>query len=436
MKKNQRTIAKPAEIEGVGLFTGAPVKLRLAPAAANAGVAFIRTDLPGRPRLQVSPDTVTSKLRHSAVTGESAEIETPEHILSAVTGLELDNLEIEISAAELPNTDGSSLPFVEAIQRAGVTEQAEAKKAHVIREPISVVESDCSIVALPGGDALTVSYSLDYPGIGRQHFTAEVNAETYPKLLAPARTFCTQAEADALVAQGLGKGGTYQTSLVFGPDGPVQNTLRFPDEPVRHKVLDLLGDLAALGASLRAHIVAVKSGHTANLKLVRKIAAAFENAGGTQAPSRPAGGTLLDVREIAKILPHRFPFLLIDKVVELDGYHRAVGIKNVTYNEPFFQGHFPGQPLMPGVLQLEAMAQLAGVLLMRKSDNQAKVAVLLSLDGVKLRKGVIPGDQLRIEVETIKVKARTGEVFARATVDGALVAEANMKFMLMDGTNA
>ena len=435
MKKNQRTIAKPADVEGVGLFTGAPVRVRLAPAPAGAGVAFVRTDLPGRPRLPVTPDTVTSKLRHSAVTGESAEIETPEHLLSALTGLEIDNLEIEINAPELPNTDGSSLPFVEAIQRAGVTEQAEPKRAHVIREPISVVESDASIVALPGGDALTVSYTLDYPGVGRQHFTAEVNAETYPKLVAPARTFCTQAEADALMAQGLGKGGTYQTSLVFGPDGPVQNTLRFPDEPVRHKVLDLLGDLAALGASLRAHVVAHKSGHTANLKLVRKIAAAFENAGGTQAPSRPAGGTLLDVREIAKILPHRFPFLLIDKVVELDGYHRAVGIKNVTYNEPFFQGHFPGQPLMPGVLQLEAMAQLAGVLLMRKSDNQAKVAVLLSLDGVKLRKGVIPGDQLRIEVETIKVKARTGEVFARATVDGALVAEANMKFMLMDGTN-
>ena len=437
MKKNQRTLARPADIEGVGLFTGAPVKVRLVPAPAGAGLSFIRTDLPGRPRLPVSPETVTSKQRHSAVTGDQGEVETPEHLLSALTGLEIDNLEIEINASELPNADGSSLPYVEAIQRAGISEQAEPKKAHVVREAISVVDGDTSIIALPAaGDGLTVSYTMDYPGIGRQHFTADISAETYPKLVAPARTFCTQAEAEALLSQGLGKGGTYQTSLVFGPDGPLQNTLRFPDEPVRHKVLDLLGDLAALGASLRAHVVAVKSGHAANLKLVRKIAAAFENAGGGQATGRPAGGTLLDVREIAKILPHRFPFLLIDKVVELDGYHRAVGIKNVTYNEPFFQGHFPGQPLMPGVLQLEAMAQLAGVLLMRKSDNQAKVAVLLSLDGVKLRKGVIPGDQLRIEVETIKVKARTGEVFARATVDGALVAEANMKFMLMDGTNA
>jgi UDP-3-O-[3-hydroxymyristoyl] N-acetylglucosamine deacetylase/3-hydroxyacyl-[acyl-carrier-protein] dehydratase len=166
------------------------------------------------------------------------------------------------------------------------------------------------------------------------------------------------------------------------------------------------------------------------MRLVKKIAASFGEAG--QIQPKP-GGTLLDVREIAKILPHRFPFLLIDKVIEMDGYQRAVGIKNVSFNEPFFQGHFPGQPIMPGVLQIEAMAQLAGVLFMRKSENQAKVAVLLSLDGVKLRKSVVPGDQLRLEVETIKIKARTGEVFARATVDGQLVAEANMKFMLMDG---
>ena len=435
MKKNQRSVARPAELAGTGLFTGVPAKVRVSPAPPNAGLAFVRADLPGRPRLPVTPDSVGSKLRHSAVTGENAEVETVEHILSAAAGLELDNLEIEIDGPEVPHIDGSSRPWVELLRTAGVVDQPEPKRTHVIREPISVTENDASIVALPSnGEALTVSYTLDYPVIGRQHLSVDVTEESYGKLLAPARTFCLQSEAEALLQQGLGKGGNYENSLVFGADGPIQNQLRFPDEPVRHKILDLLGDLAALGANLRAHIVAFKSGHTANLKLVRKIAAAFDG-NGVQAPARSAGGTLLDVREIAKILPHRFPFLLVDKVVELDGYQRAVGIKNVTYNEPFFQGHFPGQPIMPGVLQLEAMAQLAGVLLMRKSDNQAKVAVLLSLDGVKLRKSVVPGDQLRIEVETIKVKARTGEVFARCTVDGALVAEANMKFMLMEGTN-
>jgi len=433
MKKNQRTIQNPAEFEGVGLFGGQRGKLKISPAPANAGVAFVRVDLAGRPRLPVTPDTVGSKFRRSAVTGENAEVETIEHLMSAIGGLELDNLEIEVDAPEVPNADGSSQPFVDLLRRAGIVELPEPKKAHVVREPISVTDNDASIVALPGENGLTVSYTLNYPGtpLGQQHFTLEMNDDTYSRLISPARTFCLESEAQAMVQQGLGKGGNYQNTIVLGPNGPIQNTLRFPDEPVRHKILDLMGDLATLGASLRAHVVAFKSGHSTNLKLVKKIAAAFEE-GGEQAPRR-VGSTLLDVREIAKILPHRYPFLLIDKVVELDGYRRAVGIKNVTFNEPFFQGHFPGQPVMPGVLQLEAMAQLAGVLLMRKSDNQAKVAFLLALDGVKLRKSVVPGDQLRVEVEAIKVKARTGEVYARATVDGQLVAEANMKFMLMDG---
>jgi len=432
MKKNQRTIQKPAEVEGPGLFGGQKSRVRLLPAPPGSGVSFVRVDLPGKPRLPVNPDTVTTKFRRSAVSGENAEIETIEHLMSAIGGLELDNLEIEIDASEVPNVDGSSLPFVQAIRGAGIAEQPEPKKVHVVREPISVTDSEASIVALPAENGLTLSYTMSYPGtpLGQQHFTFEVDEESYVKNVSPSRTFCLQSEAEAFIQQGLGKGANYQNTLVVGPQGPVENQFRFPDEPVRHKVLDLLGDLTTLGAGLRAHVVAVRSGHTANIKFVKKIASAFEE--GEQALPK-AGRTLLDVREITKIIPHRFPFLLIDKVIELEGYRRAVGIKNVTFNEPFFQGHFPDQPIMPGVLQIEAMAQLAGALLMRKSENQGKVAVLLSLDGVKLRKSVIPGDQLRIEVETLKVKARTGEVYTRATVDGALVAEANMKFMLMDG---
>jgi UDP-3-O-[3-hydroxymyristoyl] N-acetylglucosamine deacetylase/3-hydroxyacyl-[acyl-carrier-protein] dehydratase len=432
IRKNQRTIQKPAELEGVGLFGGQASKVRVQPAPANAGVVFIRTDLPGRPRLPVTPDTVTSKFRRSAVAVENAEIETIEHLMSALGGLEIDNLEIEINAAELPNADGSSRPWVDLLHGAGIVDLPEPRRIHVVREPIAVSDNEASIVALPGDTGLTVSYTLNYPNtaIGQQHFTLEMGDEAYTKLISPARTFCLQSEAEAFIQQGLGKGANYQTTVVWGPNGPIENTLRFPDEPVRHKILDLMGDLATLGAGLRAHVVALKSGHNTNMKLVKKIASSFGEAGQIQAKT---GGTLLDVREISKILPHRFPFLLIDKVIELDGYRRAVGIKNVSYNEPFFQGHFPDQPIMPGVLQIEAMAQLAGVLLMRKSENQAKVAVLLSLDGVKLRKSVVPGDQLRLEVETIRLKARTGEVFARATVDGQLVAEANMKFMLMDG---
>ncbi len=430
MKKNQHTIKHPVEVEGVGLFTGTPARLRLRPAPPNTGIVFVRTDLPNAPRIPVTSDTVLPKFRRSGVSNDAGvEVETIEHLLSALGGLEVDTVEIDISGPEIPNPDGCSRTFVELIRRAEIVELPEPRRIYAIREPVSVTENDVSIVALPSEQQLTLSYTMDYGGtpLGRQHLTVEIGEETYAREIAPARTFCLESEAQALLQQGLGKGANTQNTVVVGPNGPIDTQLQWPDEPVRHKILDLLGDLTSLGGYLKAHVVAVKTGHSANLKLVKKIAQTFEPGDGIRKAQ-----TLLDVREIHKILPHRFPFLLIDKVIEMDGYRRAVGIKNVTINEPFFQGHFPGEPIMPGVLQIEAMAQLAGVLLMRKSDNQAKIAVMLALDGVKLRKSVVPGDQLRIEVETLKVKSRTGEVFGRVTVDGALVAEANMKFMLMD----
>ena len=428
--KKQRTIRKSVSGEGAGLFSGAPAKVTLSPGAPDSGVVFVRTDLEGRPRVRVGPETVNSKLRRSAVAGENFEIETIEHLMSAIGGLELDNLEIEISGPEIPNQDGSARPWVDLLRSAEIVEQTEAKRIFAIREPISVTDSEAAIVALPSDAGLTISYTLNYDGtpLGRQHFSVEINERTYADQVAPARTFCLQSEAEALMAQGLGKGGNTKNTLIVGPDGPIDNELRFADEYVRHKVLDLLGDMTTLGATLKAHVVAIRSGHSTNIKLVKKIAAAFEDS----LKGEKQREALLDVREILKILPHRYPMLLIDRVIELDGYRRAVGIKNVTFNEPYLQGHFPGQPIMPGVLQIEAMAQLAGALLMRKSENAGKIAVLLSLDGVKLRRTVVPGDQMRIEAEALKIKNRTGEVYTRAFVDGQVVAEAAMKFMLAD----
>jgi len=431
LRKTQRTLKKPVEFSGVGLFTGAPGTLRALPAPANSGITFVRIDLPGKPRCQAGPHTVNSKFRRTAIQGESFEIETIEHVMSACGGLGVDNIEIEVNSQEIPNGDGSSKPFVDLFNAVGFEEQPESRRILSLRESVAISEKDVYIVALPtDGDGLTVNYTYDYPNtaIKQQQLILPIDEGSYAKDISPARTFCLESEAQAFLAQGLGKGATPDNTIVVGKDGP-NIPLRFPDEFVRHKVLDLLGDLASLGVALRANVVGVRSGHTTNLKLVKRLAELLDDDNGTK--SRKVE-SLLDVREIEKILPHRYPMLLIDRVIELDGYRRAVGIKNVTYNEPYFTGHFPGQPLMPGVLQLEAMAQLAGVLLLRKSDNQAKVAVLLALDGVKLRKGVVPGDQLRIEVETIKVKARTGEVMCRATVDGQLVAEATMKFMLME----
>jgi UDP-3-O-[3-hydroxymyristoyl] N-acetylglucosamine deacetylase/3-hydroxyacyl-[acyl-carrier-protein] dehydratase len=353
-----------------------------------------------------------------------------EHFLSAVAGMAIDNLEVEINGSEMPHVDGSALPFVAALKKAEFAEQNAPKKVISITRPVSLTIDDSSIVALPAPSGLTISCTLlyDSPFVGSQNLTVRVTEDEYEKGIAPARTFCLASEVQALLDQGLGKGANYSNTLVVGENGPLENTLRFHDEYVRHKMLDILGDLYLLGAFLRARVVAVKSGHTLNMRFVKKL---LKVVAGRE---RKAAGqeTILDVREIQKILPHRYPFLLIDKVIEMDGYQKAVGIKNVTANEPFFQGHFPAQPIMPGVLQIEAMAQLAGVLLLRKAENASKLAVLLSLDKVRLRKTVVPGDQLRIEANALKVKHRTGLVYTKASVDGKPVAEAYMKFMLVD----
>ncbi|MBI3269737.1 MAG: UDP-3-O-[3-hydroxymyristoyl] N-acetylglucosamine deacetylase [Planctomycetes bacterium] len=432
LPRAERTLQKPVQLSGAGLFLGRPATARILPGAPSTGIVFVRTDLPDRPRIPATPDNVFARPRRTSLGKEGREVETVEHLLAAFAGLGLDNLEVELSGPEVPAGDGSAKPWTDLLASAGIAPQPAPRKVFEVREPISVLDGEASLVALPAKDGLTLSVTADHaPGIlPAQALTFTVEPAAFVREIAPARTFCLQAEAEALLAQGQGKGGTTQNTLVIGADGrPLENQFRFADEFVRHKVLDLLGDLSLLGAGLRAHVVAVRSGHVANLLLVRKLARAMdERRVARTAPKE----TLLDVRELLKILPHRYPFLLIDKVIELDSYRRAVGIKNVTFNEPYFQGHFPGKPIMPGVLQLEAMAQLAGALLMRKADNQSKLAVLLAIDKVKFRKTVVPGDQLRIEAEAVKIKNRTGVVHTKATVDGQLVTEALLKFMLVD----
>lgn len=431
MRRLQRTLEKPVEIQGTGLFTGQPAALRLLPAPADTGIVFVRTDLNPPFEIPVCIDHVIPKYRRMSVGREGVEVEMVEHLLAALLGMGADNVRLELDALEVPSVDGSSIPFAETLRSAGLRELDQPLRRFTVKEPISVAEDDVTLVALAADEGLSISYTLDYnvPLLGSQHFTVRLSEETFLKEIAPARTFCLGSEVDHFLSQGLGKGATYQNTLVVDADGIRENTLRFRDEFVRHKILDLVGDLCILGASLSAHIVAVKSGHTANLSLVRKIQ---ESMLRREAETRAVGRTFLDVRELLDILPHRFPFLLIDKVIEADSWRRAVGIKNVTFNEPFFQGHFPGQPLMPGVLIIEAMAQLAGALLMRKAENAGKLAVLLALDNVKLRKTVVPGDQLRIVAETVKLKSRTGRIHTTATVESQLVAEADMKFMLTE----
>ena len=433
MARKQKTIAAPATLTGAGLHTNEEVLVTLSPAEPGTGVVFIRTDLPGHPRIPIDLAKVDNQGRRTAIRAEGAEIHTVEHLLACLLALKVDNLEVEVSGGELPGMDGSALPYLAALETVGLVEQDEEVEVLDLATEVAFdnAKDDVSIVALPCRNGLFVNYTLDYgtKEIPMQRLALQITPESFREEIAPARTFCLESEAKALREAGLGQGANTTNTLVVGADGkPIDNELRFPDEFVRHKVLDLLGDMFLLGVDLKAKLLALRSGHSANVELVRRLRAVHDE----EVRARDAKSRILDIREVMRILPHRYPFLLIDRVIELEGYRRAVGIKNVSINEPFFQGHWPGQPVMPGVLIVEAMAQLSGVLLLRKLEHTGKLAVLLSIDQIKLRRAVVPGDQLRIESIAENVKPRTGRVICRATVEGKLAAQSRIKFMLVD----
>ena len=431
--KAQQTIENPAELKGRGLFTSEEVTLRFKPAPPGSGITFVRIDGPSQARIRAHVSNVTKRARRTSLRNGTLAIETVEHCLSALHGLGIDNVEIELNGGELPAGDGSSLPFVQAIQDAGLRVQEAERSPLVIEETIRVCEGDAELIAVPTeSDCLEILYDLDYgpeSPIPRQIFAIKLSDQVFCGEIAAARTFLLEEEARQFQAAGLGKHLTYRDVVVIGPDGVIDNELRFPNECVRHKILDLIGDLYLAGRTIRGKIIARKSGHSLNHELVRQI---LETVHRRERANKLTSSVAIDARQLRQILPHRYPFLLIDRVVEIEGERRAVGIKNVSINEPFFQGHYPAQPIMPGVLILEAMAQLAGILLSQKLEHAGKVAVLLSMDKVKFRRPVVPGDQLVLEVETLRVKARTGHVRCRATVDDAMASQAEIKFMLVD----
>ena len=430
----QQTIKEPVEVIGRGLFTSVPARLRFCPAQPNTGIAFVRVDLPKPARITATINNVAvPQDRRSALRDGTTSILTTEHVLSAVNGLEIDNLLIELDAEEVPNTDGSPLAFVEALKRAGLEVQDAEKRVLVIESPVTVQQGESMLAALPGdANMLDILYDLDYsrvPSIGRQVLGHRLYVDDFAAQIAPARTFLLEEEARQFQAMGWGQHLTPRDFLVMRDDGPVDNELRFPDEHVRHKIADLVGDLALLGRSVRGRIVAYRSGHALNHELVRKLAQVAE------ARERARGlvrDPKWDIRQVMRVLPHRYPFLMIDRVLEIEGNQRAVAVKNVSINEPFFQGHYPGEPIMPGVLILEAMAQLSGILLSQRLEHTGKVAVLLSIDRAKMRRPVRPGDQLILQAEALHVRSRTGHCKCQAMVGGELAAEAEIKFMLVD----
>ncbi|MFH0771159.1 MAG: bifunctional UDP-3-O-[3-hydroxymyristoyl] N-acetylglucosamine deacetylase/3-hydroxyacyl-ACP dehydratase [Candidatus Omnitrophota bacterium] len=437
--ESQRTIKQSFELEGMGLHTGDKVKIRLLPSEPDSGINFIRVDLPNSPVIKAGISNVmesSRKLRRTSLTCDGVEVHTIEHLMAALCGLMIDNVKIEINALEVPGLDGSALTFVTMIRNAGIEEQNTPRRFFQAKDPIWLEENDAVLAILPDSE-FKISYMLsyDYPMLRSQYVSFVVTPESFEKEIAPSRTFCLEREAEELRKLGLGKGAGWDNTLVVGKDGVIKNKLRFEDEFARHKVSDLIGDLYLLGMPIKGHIIAVKSGHPLNIRLLQKIRQQQERlrAGAIESKAPGIVGTPLDINDIQRILPHRYPFLLVDRIIELEDDKLAVGIKNVTMNEFYFPGHFPNKPIMPGVLIMEALAQTAGVMMLNKRENLGKYAFFMSMDKVKFRKSVIPGDQLILETEVMKLRSKTVQVKATATVEGKVVAEGELMFALVGG---
>lgn len=440
MPTKQRTIRKERSIKGKSLHTGEDVSLTIKPAEVDKGFVFRRIDLFGKPEINPVSSNVTDLVRSTTISNGNAKVHTIEHVLSALTGCGIDNAIIELDASEPPILDGSARPFVNLILEAEPIEQEKERDYFILPEPLSVTSGNRSMIALPYNGFRITCTSADDRGSHVQHLSIDIDPEIFVAQIAPARTFTVYEDIEELLKLGKIQGGSLDSAIVIKGDKILsKEPLRFEDEFVRHKILDIVGDLALLGKPIKAHIIAVRPGHALNSDLTKKIVERMESKGKVVSEIKENKSvvlpdeTKLDVRRILDVLPHRFPFVMIDRVISIEGNEVLVGIKNVTINEPFFTGHFPGHPVMPGVLQLEAMAQAAGILLLRRSSSEGKVAFFMSADKVKFRKPVVPGDQLVITATLEKVrgnKLATASVIC--TVNEKAVSSANLMFSIVD----
>jgi UDP-3-O-[3-hydroxymyristoyl] N-acetylglucosamine deacetylase/3-hydroxyacyl-[acyl-carrier-protein] dehydratase len=447
----QQTLNRAASLSGVGLHSGNRVDMTFLPAPPNTGIRFRRVDLEGKPEVEARVENVVETTRSTTLGKGNMKVQTVEHVLAAFAGHGIDNAIVELDANEPPVADGSARPYCKMIQSAGAVQQSENRSPYTVTEPIEL-EMGEAVMSLFPHDGFKISCtSADKQGRFTQYFSVELSPKIWEREICPARTFCFFEEIEYLIKNGLIKGGSLENAVVIRDDAVLTTEpLRFPDEFVRHKILDIIGDLALLGRPLYGHLIAVKPSHAANCAMVRLITAQMRKplvaaqtfappppAAVTQAAEIPGGalvvqdGVVLDNVQVMKILPHRYPFLMVDRVTKIDG-NKITALKNITINEPYFQGHFPGHPVMPGVLQLEAIAQVAGILMLKQAEHAGKIAYFMSAENVKWRKPVLPGHVLNIDVELTKVRGKIGKAKGVCSVDGEPVSEAEVTFMLLD----
>jgi len=432
----QHTLADSATLEGTSLHTGEKVSLTIKPAPEDHGFKFRRVDLDDQPFIQADVDKVQTVERATTLAEGSVKVHTVEHVLSALTGMGVDNALIEMDANEPPIGDGSARPFVELIKTVGIAPQNKPRRVWEIREPIYLETGDGTHITILPSRTLKVSITNVGPeGRFTQYFSCEVTPELYEKEIAPARTFVYYEDVKPLLDKGLIKGGSLESAVVIrGNEIMSKEPVRFPNEFARHKALDIIGDLMLAGMKFTGHVIAVKPGHGPNTQMAAKMKEEYNRMRAMIPPPvmLPEGEGVLDINEVQSILPHRYPFLMVDRIVDLNSESKCTGMKNVTANEPFFPGHFPGHPIMPGVLQLEAMAQVSSVLMLRKPENQGKIGYFMSANNVKWRRPVLPGDTLIIETEILKMRGSIGQTSCRCLVNGEIVSEAELKFALVD----
>jgi UDP-3-O-[3-hydroxymyristoyl] N-acetylglucosamine deacetylase/3-hydroxyacyl-[acyl-carrier-protein] dehydratase len=425
----QQTIKQEVSIAGAGIHTGQSVTITIKPADTGTGVNFQRVDLPGKPMVKADVDNVIETNRSTTIEANGARIGTIEHLMAALTGMQVDNAIIEINGEEVPILDGSSQVFIDHISKAGIQKQDAEKVYYKIQHNISFVDEvkKVEMVALPyNGYRINALIDFNSPILGTQHADLS-NIDNFKNDIAPSRTFCFFHELEQLVANDLIKGGDINNAIVV-VDKPVNEeqvkriskvfhkddvkvseagilnnlTLRFPNEPARHKLLDVVGDLALVGYPFKAHIIANRPGHSSNIKFAKKIKEHIKKYKYRQEIPKydPNIPPILDIQAIEKTLPHRYPFLLVDKIIELSET-QVVAIKNVTYNEPFFQGHFPGNAVMPGVLLAEALAQTGGFIAIPQNSKDKYDTYFLKIDNCKFKQKVVPGDTLILKMELL-----------------------------------